>query len=118
MAQQPMGSVSGIAPGGFRGRDTQKDLEKAVHEHQKTIIEAGSLMEDLLDNPAVIDIAAELEARINNFLKTDEQSIVLLRIISRWRNIIEVAPRMAEEKVKKLMGPQLLATMRETQAAP
>jgi hypothetical protein len=118
MAQQPMGSVTGIAPGGFRGRDTKKDLEKAVHEQQTVIHEAGSLLGDLIDNPAVLAIANELEGRINQFLKTDEQSIVLLRIIGKWRNIIEFAPKFAEEKVRKLLGPQLLATMGETQAAP
>lgn len=116
MPRQPMGSMSGMAPGIFQRNTNEKQLDKALYEQQKAHHEAGLLLEGL--EPGVVIVGRELENLINQFLSTDPQAAILVRVIASWRNIIELVPRLATEKVNKLLGPQLAAVRKETQAAP
>lgn len=121
MPHQPLGaSTVGIMAGGRKPESDPKLLDKALHEQQIALHDAASLLADLMDSPGVLTVARELEGLINNFLKTNEQAALLVKIIASWRNILDVVPRMATEKVNKLLGPQLRAVKEheETQVAP
>jgi hypothetical protein len=114
MAYQPMGAVPGI--GIRRANETTKKTALAEHELERAIVDAGNLTQDLLDHPALYIVAQQLESRINGFLEKDEQSIALMKIVNTWKGIL-TGPKYAQEKVKKLLGPQLVS-IKETQAAP
>jgi len=118
MADQPLGAFTGKGPGIMRhGAPRASMEEKAVHDYQNALSEAGLLLDDLADNAGLVIIVKELEGLINNFLKTDQTALALLKVVAGWRSVVELAPRIAEKKVKKLLGPTLSAVA-ETQAAP
>jgi hypothetical protein len=112
---QPLGAGGGGDP----HRPTPQDkVEEAVADHQQAIIEAGTLFDELRRTPGVATVAMELENRIIQLLQGDAYAASLLRIIERWRHIIEGAPKAAEDKVRRLLGPVLVDIKDETQAAP
>jgi hypothetical protein len=112
---QPLGAGGSGDP----HRPTHQDhVDKAIAAHTQAVIEAGTLFDELRKSPGVATVARELENRIDFLLKGDPFSLALLKIIGTWRNIIEVAPKAAEDKVRRLMGPTLTSITEETQAAP
>ena len=116
MAQwQPLGSGGGSDP---HLPTPQDRWEKAAADHQQAVIEAGTLFDELRRTPGVATVARELENRIDQLLKADPFSLALLKIIGTWRQIIDVAPAAAEDKVRRLLGPTLVSIKDETQAAP
>jgi hypothetical protein len=114
MAHQPMGVMPGIGVRHFEA--VQKQEAAVAHELEVAIIEAGNLEEDLINHPALLVVAQQLEARVNKFLETDEQSLALMKIINTWKGIL-LAPQVAQMKVKKILGARLNSIF-ETQAAP
>ena len=112
---QPLGTGGGGDP----HRPTARDrVEKAVADHQQAVIEAGTLLDELRRTPGVATVARELENLIDQFLKNSRAAQPLLRVIGTWRQIIDVAPKAAEDKVRRLLGPTLSIIKDETQAAP
>ena len=116
MAQwQPLGAGGGGDP----HRPTpQAKVERAVADHQQAVIEAGTLLDELRRTPGVATVARELENLIDQFLKNSRAAQPLLRVIGTWRQIIDVAPMAAEDKVRRLLGPTLSTIKDGTQAAP
>ena len=112
---QPLGSGGS---GDLHGPIAPDRLERAVADHQQAVIEAGTLFDELRNSPGVATVARELENRIDQLLKADPFSLALLKIIGTWRQIIDVAPKAAEDKVRRLLGPTLSIIKDETQAAP
>ena len=96
----------------------QDKIERAVADHQQAVIEAGTLFDELRNSPGVATVARELENRIDQLLNNDPFSLALLKIIKTWRQIIDVAPMAAEDRVRRLLGPALASIKDETQAAP
>ena len=96
----------------------QNRVEAAIADHQQAVIEAGTLFDELRNSPGVATVARELENRIDQLLNSDPFSLALLKIIKTWRQIIDVAPMAAEDRVRRLLGPTLSTIKDETQAAP
>ena len=116
MAQwQPLGSGGGSDP---HLPTPQDRWEKAAADHQQAVIEAGTLFDELRRTPGVATVARELENLSDQFLKSSRAAQPLLRVIGTWRQIIDVAPKAAEDKVRRLLGPTLSIIKDETQAAP
>ena len=116
MAQwQPLGAGGSGDPHKLTARDR---AEKAVADHQQSVIEAGTLFDALRNSPGVATVAGELDNLINQFLQSNTTALSLLKIIGTWRQIIDVAPKAAEDKVRRLLGPTLSIIKDETQAAP
>ena len=116
MAQwQPLGAGGGGDP----HRPTpQAKVERAVADHQQAVIEAGTLFDELRNSSGVATVVGELDNLINQFLQSNTTALSLLKIIGTWRQIIDVAPRAAEDKVRRLLGQTLSIIKDETQAAP
>ena len=112
---QPMASLGAERRGLKGGKDLVAEAEA---EYLKALTDAGTLQEELLKTPALVTAAVELDKRINHMLTQDDFCVALLKIIRSWRNTLE-APQMAEDKLKRLLGPQLSAIYKKrTQAAP
>ena len=112
---QPLGSGGGGDP----HRPTSQDrVEKAIADHQQAAIKAGTLFDELRNSSGVATVAEELDNLINQFLQSNTTALSLLKIIGTWRQIIDVAPMAAEDKVRRLSGPTLSTIKDGTQAAP
>jgi hypothetical protein len=105
---QPLGT-GGTSPGPGIMDDASLRMakERAVSEYTNAFANAGAVMEDQNLGVVLNIIAKELNERINEFLKSDDRSQVCLKLLATIRNITEIAPRVAYEKVEKLLGKQL-----------
>jgi hypothetical protein len=99
-------------------KDRTKVIEEAEADFRRAVMEAGTLYEALKTNPALKVVVEMLEQRIDKFLKTDEQCQAGLKILASWKFIMVDGPRYAEDKMKRVLGPELHAVKEETQAAP
>ena len=98
--------------------DRMRQVNQAQADYERVLQEAGSLYQDLCDHPSLKEIWEELNKRINTMLAEDQFCVALVRIIHGYRTTLD-APRLAEEKLKTIMGPVLMEAMsKEPASAP
>ena len=99
-------------------QDRVREANQAQADHDRALQEMSSLYETLCTDPILRPIWRELNQRINTMLAEDQFCVALVRIIHGYHTTLD-APRLAEIKMRSLMGPVLMEAMnKEPASAP
>jgi hypothetical protein len=94
-------------PGVRPGAANREMVHQVRHEYIETMAKADAIIADLLNSPVLKVIYDLLMGRIKDFLHEDAASQELIRVLGQLRQGIEWGPKIAESKVKQLMGGPL-----------
>ena len=98
--------------------DRVRDANLAQANYERALQEAGALYEDLRANPALRAIWKELNHQLNVMLAKNKICSALIKIIDNYHTTLD-APRIAEEHLRRFMGPVLMeAISKEPASAP
>lgn len=93
--------------------------QKAVARYREAVHKALDLSQELRAGSPVVRLLAErLRSRMLELVRQDEKCQATLEVISALRHELEVAPVLAEEEMRRIMGPQLSQFLEESEAAP
>jgi len=113
---QPMGpGLASLTPKpGIKPGEAHKSMVKQVrHEYIETMARADATVSDLLASPTLKVIYDLLMGRIKDFLHNDGQSQGYISMLMQLRQGVEWGPKIADHKVKQLMGGPLGDIFRE-----
>lgn len=102
---------------GVHDKNKAKSQALAEKEWQEKALVAGSLVENLRENPSLRPIVRQIMKRINEVLASDPVIAPLLEIVATYRATID-APAIAEHKLRSIMGPVLMQVFEETEPEP
>lgn len=86
--------------------------------HQEVVQEAVELAAELQSSPALRVLFNQCRDRLIFLASKDEVFMALSKAIGAMQYKLEIAPAVAEQEVRRIMGPQMASFMREEQAAP
>jgi hypothetical protein len=93
--------------------------QKTVNKYRTAMSQALGLAQELqVGSPVVRVLAEKYRRRLTHLASQDAECRALLEIIGALRHTLEVAPQVAEDEVRRVMGPQLVHFLEESEAAP
>ena len=113
---QPLGpGLASLTPKpGVKPGEAQKSMVAQVrNEYIGTMAKADATVSDLLASPTLKVIYDFLMGRIKDFLHNDAESQGYIKMLMQLRQGIEWGPKIADLKVKQLMGGPLGDIFRE-----
>ncbi|MEW6385917.1 MAG: hypothetical protein AB1491_00150 [Thermodesulfobacteriota bacterium] len=101
--------------------ETRPGTEEAKVRHFQAVQDSRALLTELQASPLLALLVKKYSDRLELLARNDQQCVALEEVIRELHGKIELIPRMAEERLRKLMGKELFQTYRQTQekgAAP
>jgi hypothetical protein len=121
MVHQPMGS-GGLDVDMITGRPRPRTPEAreaaVINRHQESVQEAIGLAAELQSSPILRVLFNQCRDRLIALASKDEVFMALSKAIGALQYKLDVAPLLAEQEVRRIMGPQMASFLREEQAAP
>ena len=120
MSHQPMGGGGldvDMVTGRPRPRTPEARGNGAIARHQEAVQEAVGLAADLQSSPALRVLFNQCRDRLIHLATKDEVFMALSKVIGALQYKLEVAPHLAEQEVRRIMGPQMASFLSEEEAA-
>lgn len=110
----------GVGASDHRPREAtrMKQVADAEAAMTKALNDSSALLTELCSSPALKMLVDLLMKRITEYLREDEYSKALLTVLASYRQTLEWAPALAEQRLRQMMGPVLTAVIDGTQGAP
>ena len=122
MAHQPMGSGGldvDMTTGLPRRVTPEAKQDQVKNRYQEAVQESIALAAELQFSPALRVLFNQCRDRLIALASKDEVFMALAKTVGALRHGIEVAPLLAEQEVRRIMGPQMASfIIEDEQAAP
>ena len=116
--QRPSYTPLGVGATRPKAQDRVREANQAQAAFVQASQGAGVLFEALRDNPTLRPIWKELNQQLNIMMAENPVCAVLIKILNSYHVELD-APRIAEEKLRTVMGPVLMEAMsKEPASAP
>jgi hypothetical protein len=100
------------------GFEIQKKQDQATLNFRKTVLEANDLASELQKgSPVLAILARQYSGRLQALAQADPECQSIEKIINSIRATLEIRPRLAEERMLHIVGPQLQSFTTEDLAA-
>lgn len=93
-----------------RPQDRLREINAAQADYERKLQEAGALYDDLCAHPSLIKIWEELNKQLLVMLAENPFCRAFLQIIQGYKTTLD-APKLAEARLRMIMGPVLMEAM-------
>ena len=116
----PTGADVSIATGLPFDGPSPGSKARAARKFHDSLHESYSLAAELQGSSLAKAVFEQYQARLVTLASQDPVCLTLARIITAWRNDLEVAPLLAEKEALRVLGPQIgaFAPFEQEEAAP